>query len=260
MTAFLSLVIISKIFRIFIDTAIDNKFDVFDNKGKYIKVYKCPKTKFYRLNVTPTLTEGIVLFAVIFEGQETEFSILGCTRDKALHNLKHILMCPGDAYLYNIIENNLIGNNPYWQRVIINAKNIFGLSVLGLKEKTMIRKSKLPREDKPVEIPPYIAKHYKYITLSIDVIYVNKILFIVSKSYHIGYYQCIHIRHSRKQKFIDAISEIFNKYKQQQIFKVTHIEGENIFKCIRYELQVKPYHIWFTTCDADKHVHKIEGW
>ena len=57
---------------------------------------------------------------------------------------------------------------------------------------------------------------------------------------------------------MDALIEIYSEYKQCQVFKVTHIEGDNAFKCIRSELQAKPFHNQLTTCDVDNHIPKIE--
>ena len=59
-------------------------------------------------------------------------------------------------------------------------------------------KSKLPKDDEPIDNPPTIAHQYKDITLSIDVMQVNKISFLLSKAHYIGYYQCILIWHKTK--------------------------------------------------------------
>ena len=131
--------------------------------------------------------------AVIIDGQEQYFSTLDCTRAKSLRKLQHILACLSDYDLAHAIKHNVIGNNTYTRRDVGNARAIVGPSVQGLKGKTFKIKSKLPREDEPIDVPPTIACRYKNITLSIDVMQVNKIPFLVSKAHHLGYYKCIPI-------------------------------------------------------------------
>ena len=103
-------------------------------------------------------------------------------------------MCPSDEDLSNAIENNVIGNNNFTCQDILNSNKLFGSDMASLKGKTVRRKSKIPREDASIEISPAIIEHFKEgITLSIDVMHVNKVSYLVSKSYHLNYYQCIPI-------------------------------------------------------------------
>ena len=111
-------------------------------------------------------------------------------------------MCPSDEDLLNAIENNVIGNNNFTCRDVINANKLFGSDVASLKGKTVRKKSKLPREDAAIEIPPTIIDQFKEgITLSIDIMHVNKVSFLVSKLYHLNYYQCITIQRKGRSTF-----------------------------------------------------------
>ena len=56
-----------------------------------------------------------------------------------------------------------------------------------------------------------------------------------------------------------AIEEMCNEYKQRGAFKVTQIEGDGAFECVRTELQSNQFgNVCLITCDAQKHVPKIE--
>ena len=104
--------------------------------------------------------------------------------------------------------------------------------------KTVRKKNKLPREDATTGIPPAIIERFKEgITLSIDIMHVNKVSFLVSKSYHLNYYQCIPIQKKGKKYILTAIEQMCNEYKQRGAFKVTQIEGDGAFECVRTELQ-----------------------
>lgn len=157
------------------DLSIDNAY-IFDEKGKYLRFYKCPVTKLYQLDISMLMSCGIMLLAI--EGQENKFSALDCTQTKALRRLQHMLAYPSDYNLFNTIENNVIGNNAYSRWDVVNAQ-IFGPSIPGLNGTTVKLKNKLPREDELIDILPTIASRYKDVTLSIDVIQLNKIIFLV---------------------------------------------------------------------------------
>lgn len=99
--------------------------------------------------------------------------VLDCNRSRVLHWLQHIFVCPSDKDTCNAIENNVIGNNPFTRRDVRNTKTILGPRMTRLKGKTVKQKSKLSREDNPINIPPNIAKRYCNLTLSINVMHVN---------------------------------------------------------------------------------------
>ena len=44
-------------------------------------------------------------------------------------------MCPSNEDLVNAIENNVIGNNGYAQRDVVNADKLFGKDIASLKGK-----------------------------------------------------------------------------------------------------------------------------
>ena len=169
-------------------------------------------------------------------------------------------MCLSNEDLFNTIENNVIGNNSYTCRDVINANKLFGSNVASLKGKTVWRKSKLPREDATIDIPPAIIDQFKEgITLSIGIMHVNKVSFLVSNAYHHNYYQCIPICKKGKEYILGAIEQMWNEYKQRGVFKFTQIEGDSAFEWAMTELQSDRFeHICLITCDAQKHVLRIE--
>ena len=69
-------------------------------------------------------------------------------------------MCPSYEDLSNAIDNNVIGNNSFTCRDFVNANNFFGSDIATLKGKTVRRKSKIPREDGTIDIPPAIVNRF----------------------------------------------------------------------------------------------------
>ena len=169
-------------------------------------------------------------------------------------------MCPSEEDLINAIEHNVIGHNEYRRSNGINTNKLWGKDIATLKGKTTRKKSKLPREDEAIDIPSPIVERYKDgLMLSIDIMHVNKICFLVSKAYHLNYYQCIPIRKKGKEYILDAIETMCNEYKQRGVFKVTQTEEDGAFECTRSDLQSDRFgNIRLITCDAQKHVPRIE--
>lgn len=67
--------------------------------------------------------------------------------------------------------------------------------------------------------------------------HVNKVFSLVSKAYHINYYQYVLIYKKGKEYILGAIEEMCNEYRQRVIFNVTQIVGNGAFQCVKTELQ-----------------------
>ena len=64
MANLLSLAFISKTNCVYMDTAIDNAFYVFDEEGKYICFHLCQITNLYRLDIEQTAKGGCIFTTV----------------------------------------------------------------------------------------------------------------------------------------------------------------------------------------------------
>ena len=64
----------------------------------------------------------------------------------------------------------------------------------------------IPRKGATIDIPQAIVDQFKEgITLSIDIMHVNKVYFLVLRAYHLNYYQCIPICKKGKKYTLAAI-------------------------------------------------------
>ena len=92
-------------------------------------------------------------------------------------------------------------------------------------------------------------------TLAINVMHVNGVLFLVSKSMHIKHYQTIPLLKKDKDNIWEALKWMLSEYNQRG-GSVKHVIGDPAFECLRKDLNVKE--IKLTTCDADRHVPQVE--
>ena len=111
-----------------------------------------------------------------------------------------MLASPSDYNLANAVENNIVGSTPFTRRDISIATVIHGRNVAALKGKTTKSPSKMPNPDKITDLPQYIVKHYSQVSLYIDVMHVNGIMFLVGVSKHIGLIQCVCVSERRTVK------------------------------------------------------------
>ena len=70
MTNILSLGIVLGKFWLFLDSAINNTFYIFNNHGKYIHFHKCKLHKLYRLDIKSSKDDSIVLSTATVEDKE----------------------------------------------------------------------------------------------------------------------------------------------------------------------------------------------
>lgn len=121
-------------------------------------------------------------------------------------------MCPRNLDLAHAIEHNIIGNHEYRREDITNANRIYGRSEAMLKGKVVKQKSKLPREDEMLPLPKCIMNKLKNITLVMDLMHINGVPFLVSKSMHIRHYQSISLLKKDKNNIWDALKLMMREY------------------------------------------------
>ena len=63
-----------------------------------------------------------------------------------------------------------------------------------MKEKTTKKPSEIPNTNKVRDVPSHIVKNYLKVSIYIDGMHVNGIMFLVGMSKHIGLIQCVCIR------------------------------------------------------------------
>ena len=113
------------------------------------------------------------------------FSILDQKRAEAVRNLQESCAFPSNKDFINALECNSIEGMDFVRRDVNIANKIFGY----IKGATMGRfkhpckgfKMDRTTEDVATPVPPSITEHYRYVHLDIDIIFVNKIPFLLAK-------------------------------------------------------------------------------
>jgi hypothetical protein len=112
-----------------------------------------------------------------------------CEYEGAVHarQVQNIMMHPGVCEYMNIIDKNLIQNMPVTRNNIHATEDIFGPNLRSLKGKTVNHPS-IPVMGKIDGVPMEIKKNYKFMMLAMDIMFVNKIPFLLTISHglHFG--------------------------------------------------------------------------
>ena len=104
-------------------------------------------------------------------------------------------------------------------------------------------------------LPPTIQQHYQEVTLGCDIMYVNKIPFLMSISRHIRYGTAQHIKNQQGTTIFNGIRAIHQIYLQCG-FRIQNAFMDGQFEPLRGDLA--ELGIILNTASYDEHVPEIE--
>ena len=238
------------------DSAIDNAFYVFNPDGSYIR-FKPTDNGMYVIEVENVGKQNVTLAHQTVKENKSKYSDLDYKRAVKIRELQESLGFPSDKDLAHAIEYNVLGNTPFTRRDVRIAKEIFGPSIAAIKGKSVLRTSKIQREDTKCFLSPSILKEYQEVFLAMDVVYVNKIPFLLFTSKHIGYTQVKHVMNKNRDGYLEIILDAISEYSKSG-FTVKVIEADGAFKVIEEDLKKDPYKIDMHFCNPGGHVEVIE--
>ena len=100
--------------------------------------------------------------------------------------LQCIIGCPSTKAFLQIIDMNLLPNCPISHVDVLNVEHIFGPDVGSLKGKT-VQQSPHPVQITTFNVPAHIMEQCHHVQLAGDIMYVNKIPFLVTVSHWIKF-------------------------------------------------------------------------
>jgi len=109
---------------------------------------------------------------------------------KLAKNIQHTLGYPSTTEFIKVIERGDIQDCPVNKAAINVAEDIFGHDVGSFKGKMVRRNTGHVEDANPFVMPPNVTNNYKQITLCADIMFINKITFLMTISRHIRLGTC----------------------------------------------------------------------
>eukprot|EP00980_Cylindrotheca_fusiformis_P013967 scaffold3632_cov158-Cylindrotheca_fusiformis.AAC.1 len=242
----LSLHNVSKLYQVQMDTSVKNSINVL-HKGTPLACFQPTSKGLYRCE----LTDDRPLWCLV----NTVAANVDRYTNRAYKNavlarrMQNIIMRPGSRRLKDVAINHL-KNCPVTRSDVDAADDIFGTNIGSLKGKTVHRPN--PHVQAGVDpVPPEILQVHRSVILAIDIMFVNKIPFLVttSRNLHFGTIEALQNRQVTSiSKKIKSVVKLYT----HRGFHVGQILADPEFEPIRPDFPM------LNCCGADEHVPEIE--
>ena len=183
------------------------------------------------------------------KGQADKYSKRAIKHAIAARKVQNITMRPSDRELMDIGIKHL-ANCPVTRADIIAARDILGPNLGSLKGKTV----RHPNEHVPggmEGVPHEIMSLHKNVTLCIDIMFINKIPFLVTISRNLKFRTVEALDNRQVSTICKKLQSIVKLYEHRG-FKVTIILADPEFEPIRSEFPM------LNCCGADEHIPDVE--
>ncbi len=215
--------------RVTFDSAGGNKFVVHKTDGTTRSFLKSRRGLYFMNTATTSTT-----LVNTVDNNKTRYMNRDYSRALLACKLKNIIGRPSTRSYLNIVANNLLPNCPVTRGDILAAEDIFGPNLGSLKGKTTRTTPEHVRAQQ-VNIPINITTRYKAVTLAVDVMYVNRIPFLMTVSRHIKFGTAEMLKSESDASLLDAIKDVKKAYATRG-FKLTYILADGQFKSLRADL------------------------
>ena len=124
----------------------------------------------------------------------------------------HLLGFPLEPYFENMVSSNMIVNCPVNFSDLKNAKLIFGPDITSLKGK-LVRSNSVSVVTDYVEIPREILESCKEQEVSTDIIFINKLPFLVNIIRRLKFTTIEYLSSKKKIALVTSINKIVSHYR-----------------------------------------------
>jgi hypothetical protein len=251
-TNILSLSSVQKRYRVSYDSGQENTFKVHLDNGEIMQFKESPSGLHY---FDTDRAETEMAFINMVEDKKAKYSNEDYQRAMLARKTQVLIGRPSTREYIRIVQNGHLPNCPIHREDILAAEDIFGPEVGSLKGKTTRMKAPKVEEDRYDGVPAPILSRYHDVTLCVDIMFVNKIPFVVTMSKHIRFITVEAIANRKVPAIWKAIKDVIKIY-QQKGFQIKWALMDNEFEPLRGELANSG--IGLNVTSQDEHVPQIE--
>jgi len=197
------------------------------------------------------LNNDTVLVTTV-ENKINKYTVREYANAKKALDLQNIIGMPSTQDLIKYVENNMILNFLMTKQEILRVEDIFR-PYISIKGKTTHTKQKNVQDLQ--DIPQEIMEKHGEVTLAIDVMFINKIPFVMrtSRNIHFGTEEIV--KDMKNNMLITSINQVIQAY-QTRRFKIKAILVDGQFRHIQQQLEQKG--VILNICATNEHVQEIE--
>ena len=192
---------------------------------------------------------GLWSFITAVADKADQYTHRAIQRARAARRFQNIIMRPGARQLMDVAVSHLKGC-PLTKADVKAAEDIYGPNLGALKGKTVARPN--PHVPAGVDhVPTSIMSVHRSVTLAIDVMFINKVAFLITTSRNLKFGMVEAIANRQVTTIIAKLRSVCQVYHHRG-FQVSVILGDPKFEPIRATFPQ------LNCCAADKHVPDVE--
>jgi hypothetical protein len=207
-----------------------NQFCVHKEDGQQRKFKQSKRGLFYLDTVQ--MEDHAVLAVSTVENNKSNYTVRDYSRAQLARKIQILVGRPELKDFIGYLDGNYLPNCPITQQDAINAHAIFGCDIGSIKGKTTRQKLQGILGAVANNLPKDIMQHYRDVTLCIDIMFVNKIPFVLSISRNIRFVTAKVLDNRKQATLVKALQRIHGIYCKRG-FRITNILGDSEFECTR---------------------------
>jgi hypothetical protein len=202
-----------------------NEFCVYNSNGKKTIFTQSDKGLYFHDTGINSDASNVALITTV-EDNMAKFSQRDVARASEARKLMRILGRPSQQQFLEMLEKNQLPNCPVTRRDAVIAHHIFGPDVGSLKGKTVHRPG-IPVSLNISSLPDETMEIYRTVTLCADIMFVNKLAFVVTISRDIHFSTVELIGNRAPSTVLHSLVTVMQLYKRRG-FQIKHIlmDGE----------------------------------
>jgi hypothetical protein len=206
----LSLARVTKKHRVTFDSHNGNSF-IIHKPNNTQHTFKESEHGLYYLDTSQS--GGLIMLNTVAENKD-RYTVEAYSRASLARKIQKIIGRPNTKEFIKIVDNHLLPNCPITREDIKAAEDIFGLDVGSLKGKTVRRSPDAVRPEL-VEFPPDLLEQYRSITLTADIMFINRLPFLVSCSRKLKFGTAELLANREKKTILNALGKTIRIYKRR---------------------------------------------
>ena len=238
---------VAKYFHITMDTDAEKAMLVHKDNGQAMKFIPTGKG-LYHHNLT-SANGGLWSCITTVADKADKYTHQALQRAQVARRLQNIIMQPGARQLMDVAVSHLKGC-PVTKADIKAAEDIYGPNLGALKGKTVAH----PNPHVPAgvdQVPTSIMEVHRSVTLAIDVMFINKVAFLITTSRNLKFGTVEAISNRQVTTIVAKLRSVCQVYHHRG-FQVSVLLGDPEFEPIRNTFPQ------LNCCAADEHVPDIE--